>query len=144
VNQTLVASFFLGPICHVTGAVDTAPVAEFMASSTFPQCRLEPLVGCQVDSGKRELFGGKYGMAIFKKCPHCGQPTVDGAKQCQCGFDFEKWKNVVSILGLVGALAGPLLARAVNGSFAYALPAAIVGLGVGVVVGIVIMKAKAH
>lgn len=83
-------------------------------------------------------------MAIVKKCPRCGQPTINLATRCQCGFDFEKWRNIISILGVAGALAGPLLARAVSGSYAYAVPAAIVGLGVGVFVGIVVMKAKAH
>jgi hypothetical protein len=83
-------------------------------------------------------------MAIFKRCPHCGQPTIDRATKCQCGFDFEKWKNIISILGVAGALAGILCARVAIGSFAYALPAAVAGLGIGVAVGIFIMKTKAR
>jgi hypothetical protein len=83
-------------------------------------------------------------MAIVKKCPRCGQPTVSRATRCQCGFDFEKWRNIISILGVVGALAGPLVARAASGSFVYALPAAIAGLGVGVATGILMMRAKAR
>jgi hypothetical protein len=82
-------------------------------------------------------------MAIVKKCPGCGQPINRGT-QCSCGFDLEKWRNIISILALVGAVALPLLARATSGSFAYALPAAIVGLGLGVIVGILVMRAKAH
>jgi|HubBroStandDraft_6_1064221.scaffolds.fasta_scaffold630094_1 hypothetical protein len=83
-------------------------------------------------------------MAMIKKCPRCGKPTVDRATRCQCGFDFEKWRNIISILGVVGAVAGPLLARVASGSFVYPLPTAIAGLGVGVVTGILIMRAKAH
>jgi hypothetical protein len=87
-------------------------------------------------------FRREYSMAIFKKCPHCGQPTIDRATRCQCGFDFEKWKNTISIFGVIGAPVGVICARAASGSFVYALPAAMAGLGAGVVVGIFIMKAK--